>query len=115
MSPDLAEHYIDVLCKQGFHVRDQTYEWGFEEKRICPQWRSVQKYVNNEYGTQKRGRKPLLDDNGRRWLRQFALINPKTRLEDMRLALFRWQNVFLSAPRISTILREEGLSRHKIK
>ncbi len=95
-------------------MRRSNFEWQYVHKTLCPQWRTVHKYVANGYGHGKPGPKPLLDDDGRMWLRHFALNNPKVTLKTLRHPLFRWQNVWLSASRVGVILREVGLSRQRI-
>lgn len=116
MTPETAEAIIHNLAiNHGMYVRDKFHAWTPDEKRACPPWRAITKYVNQSYGVGNRGRLAVLNVAQLLWLRNTAIANPKKRLKWFRTKLFSAHRTIMSESRIAAILHETGLSRQNIQ
>ena len=116
MEPTTAEVHIHSMRRHHqVDVRVPGFEWSAAQKRQCPQWRAVKKYVNQTYGINALGRPQRLTADDRAWLRIAAVQNPQRSLNWLHAMLFQERHVLMSAGRISEILREDGLSRQRIQ
>jgi hypothetical protein len=115
ISPQVAELQIHMLSSEGHNVRNHLHIWSAQQKELCPSWRAVQKYVDNEYGIEKSGAKSKCSNEQLHWLKCHAVANPDRSLKNYRLDLFARTSIILSVPRISAILLEAGLTRQKRK
>ena len=113
MGKETADYILGQL-KQNNIIVTPNFVWSSQLKEICPQWRAIQKHVNESYSLVTKGTKSKLSPDQRLQLRDFAYRYPKEKVATYRANLYRTTGIVLSESQICEILKQMGATRKAI-